>query len=59
MDAFEISGNIKSIWMDNHDKRDRENELAVMVHTKDGFREVIGVAFNKDINAIQLILDPT
>ena len=62
MDAYDLSNAVKQKWVDHSDKRSGmlekdKNHMAVMVWTEEGYREVVGVFFNKDINAIELILD--
>jgi transposase-like protein len=62
MSAYDLAMKMKSLWADNCDKRSGhidkvDNEIAVLVNTIDGYREVIGIRMNKEINAIELILD--
>jgi hypothetical protein len=61
MDAYDISGKMKSIWMDHCDKNSgsisRIGEMAVVVDTPEGYREVVGLRYNKEIKAIELIID--
>lgn len=62
MDAYELFWRIKTIWMDNTDKQSgigpkSTPHMATMIMTPDGYREVIGVKWNSEIKAIELITD--
>lgn len=62
MDAYDLFWKIKQLWMDNTDKNSgsgpkTKKYMAVMIMSKDGYREVVGVKWNKEINAIELIID--
>jgi hypothetical protein len=62
MDAYELFWKIKTIWMDNTDKNSGVGpkntiHMATMVMTKNGYREVVAAKWNKEIKAIELILD--
>lgn len=60
MDAYEISDKIKKYWCALYPKSSGEiskskAKIRVIVHTDDGFREVVGVRITDDM--IQLVLD--
>jgi hypothetical protein len=62
MDAYDLYHAIKHLWAENSDKRSgclekSQQHMAVMINTECGYREVVGLRMNKDINAIELILD--
>ena len=62
VDAYDLYHAIKHLWVENSDKRSgllqkSQQHMAVTVNTEYGYREVIGIRMNKEINAIELILD--
>ena len=62
MDAYDLYHAIKNLWVENSDKRSgmlekSQQHMAVMVNTEYGYREVVGLRMNKELNAIELILD--
>ena len=62
MDAYNLYQAIKHLWVENSDKRSgllqkSQQHMAVMINTEYGYREVIGIRMNKELNAIELILD--
>lgn len=62
MDAYDLYQAIKYLWAENSDKRSgsldkSKQHMAVMINTEYGYREVVGIRMNKEINAIELILD--
>ena len=62
MDAYDLYQTIKHLWAENSDKRSgflekSQQHMAVMINTEYGYREVIDIRMNKELNAIELILD--
>lgn len=62
MDAYDLYHAIKHLWAENSDKRSgslikSQQHMAVMINTEYGYREVVGIRMNTEINAIELILD--
>jgi hypothetical protein len=62
MDAYDLSNKIKDVWVENSDKRSglldkKITKMSTIVSTADGYREVLGVRWNKEMRKIELILD--
>jgi len=63
MDAYDLYWKLKTIWMENCGRisgvTTKTAHMAIMIPTENGYREVLGAKFNKDINAIELIVEDT
>jgi hypothetical protein len=62
MDTYDLYHEIQKLWVDNCSKESgllhkSKNHMATVVWTSDGYREVVGVKWNQEIKAIELILD--
>ena len=62
MDSYDLFWKIKNIWMENVNNGSgagpkHKTHIATMVMTENGYREILGVKWNKEINAIELIID--
>lgn len=62
MDAYDLYHEIQRIWAENSAKDSGElyktyQHMATVVWTPEGYREVIGVRWNSELKAIELILD--
>lgn len=62
MDSYDLYHEIQRLWADNSSKESGElyktyQHMATVVWTPEGYREVIGARWNKEIKAIELILD--
>ena len=62
MDAYDLSNKIKDVWIKHSDKKSgimskKIPSMPVVVATEDGYREVIGVFWNNELNKIELVLD--
>lgn len=61
MDAYGFSNKVKELWIMNSPKQSgtwpKNEHMSVVVNTPEGYREVIGVFWNKDINAIEIVTD--
>ena len=62
MDAYDLSDLMKKMWADNADKASGQlpkpkNKITVIVNTDDGYREVTGLLWNRELNRIEMVLD--
>ena len=62
MDAYDLYHEIQKLWADNSAKNSgllhkTYTHMAAVVWTPEGYREVVGVRWNKDLGAIEFILD--
>lgn len=61
MDAYDFSNKVKDIWATYSHKESgvmpKKQHMAMMINTPEGYREVIGVFWNKEIKAIELVTD--
>ena len=62
MDAYDISNKIKDVWMQHSDKNSgmlskKIVEMPVVLRTEEGYRKVVAVLWNVELNKIELVLD--
>ena len=61
MDAYDLYWKLKSLWMENCSRisgvTTKTAHMAIMISTENGYREVLGAKYNKEIHAIELILE--
>lgn len=62
MDAYDLIEMMKTMWVDKVDKSSGQldkskGKIGVVVHTDEGYRNVIGVFWNRETNKIELVLD--
>jgi hypothetical protein len=62
MDAYDIYQRIKTLWSVNCDKQSgvlthNFKEMKVLVHTEDGYREILDMRYDEELKAIVLIKD--
>lgn len=62
MDAYDLIELLKKIWQQNVDKSSGEidklnKNIGVIVHSDDGFRNVVNAKWDPSLNKIILILD--
>jgi hypothetical protein len=62
MDTYDLYHEIQKVWIEHSGKNSGElhkkfQHMATVVWTPEGHREVIGVKWNSEIRAIELILD--
>lgn len=62
MDAYDLIEMLKTVWQHNVDKSsgtiDKSGKkIGCIVHTEDGFRNVIGVRWDPQLKKILLVLD--
>lgn len=62
MDAYDFYQEIKNIWVkhsakDSGELRKKYQHMATVVYTPEGYREIIGLKWNPEIRAIELLLD--
>jgi hypothetical protein len=62
MDAYDIYQRIKTLWSVNCDKQSgvlthNFKEMKVLVHTEDGYREIVDMRYDEELKAIVLIKD--
>lgn len=62
MDAYDIYQRVKYLWTVHCDKQSgvlthNYKEMRVLVHTDDGFREIVNMRYDEELKAIVLIKD--
>jgi hypothetical protein len=62
MDAYDLTWKIKGLWAENVEKQSGmgltpKSGMKVVINTPEGYREVVGAVWNKEINSIELVLD--
>jgi hypothetical protein len=62
MDAYDLTWKIKGLWAENIEKQSgllpkTLHGMRVVINTPEGYRQVVGAVWNKDINSIELVLD--
>ena len=62
MDAYDLSDMMKKMWADRADKASGDltkpkNKISVVINTNEGYRQVIGLFWNREINKIEMVLD--
>ena len=62
MDAYDLSDMMKKMWADHADKASGDltkpkNKISVVINTEEGYRQVIGLFWNREINKIEMVLD--
>ena len=61
MDAYDLYWKLKTLWMENCSRvsgvTTKTAHMAIMIPTENGYREVLGAKYNKEIHAIELILE--
>jgi hypothetical protein len=62
MDAYDIYQRIKTLWSVNCDKQSgvlthNFKEMKILVHTEDGYREIVDMRYDEELKAIVLIKD--
>ena len=62
MDAWDLAEWLKKLWQEHVDKNSgsidkSRSKIGVVVHTDEGYRNVIGFRWSNELNKIELILD--